>query len=180
MIKVNCEVQMFKIEDIKPYRRNPRKNDKTVEFLCNIIKDIGFNVPLVIDKKQVIIKGHSRYCAAVKLGMEELPCIVSKNGVKKNNKDRLTDNRASELSEWDIDKLKYEIDTFDFDIDDILKEVDNTYRNIVQTEKVVKKKSKKPSKKKKEQYIEITCKKCGEVIYIDTDFLEKMKARENE
>ncbi len=75
-----------------------------------MIQKVGFNVPLVIDKEGVIVKGHARYKAAKLLGMEELPCIISENDDAVNNDDRILDNKISELSKWDMVKLSYELD----------------------------------------------------------------------
>lgn len=49
-----------KITDIKPYDKNPRKNDDAVEAVANSIKEFGFKVPIVIDKNGVIVAGHTR------------------------------------------------------------------------------------------------------------------------
>ena len=71
------QIVMKKISEVKPYVRNPRKNDKTVNLLVEIIPKVGFNVPLVIDRNSIIVKGHARYAAAIRLGMEEIPCVVT-------------------------------------------------------------------------------------------------------
>ena len=62
------QIVMKKISEVKPYVRNPRKNDKTVNLLVEIIPKVGFNVPLVIDRNGIIVKGHARYAAAIRLG----------------------------------------------------------------------------------------------------------------
>ena len=116
-IKVADQIVMKKISEIKPYFRNPRKNDKTVELLCEIIPKVGFNVPLVVDEKGVIIKGHARFTAAIRLGMTELPCIISHEDEDTNKADRLADNKISEFSEWINEEVMHEIDTINFDFD---------------------------------------------------------------
>lgn len=116
-IKIENEIVMIPINKIKPYVRNPRKNDKTVELLCKIIPKVGFNVPLVIDKNNVIVKGHARYTAAIRLGMTELPCIVSHASEDAIKADRIADNKISEFSEWVNEELMHEIDMINFDID---------------------------------------------------------------
>lgn len=94
------QIVMKKISEVKPYVRNPRKNDKTVNLLVEIIPKVGFNVPLVIDRNGVIVKGHARYAAAIRLGMEEVPCVVTDADEETIKLDRLADNRISEFSEW--------------------------------------------------------------------------------
>lgn len=116
-IKVEDKIVMKKISEVKPYVRNPRKNDKTVDLLCKIIPKVGFNVPLVIDEKGIIVKGHARFSAAIKLGMTEIPCIVSHADPEAIKADRIADNKISEFSEWVNEELMHEIDMIDFDFD---------------------------------------------------------------
>ncbi len=116
-INVEKEIVMKKISEVKPYVRNPRKNDKTVELLCKIIPKVGFNVPLVIDEKGIIVKGHARFTAAIRLGMQEIPCIITHADEEAIKADRIADNKISEFSEWVNDELMHEIDMIDFDFD---------------------------------------------------------------
>lgn len=116
-IKVEDKIVMKKISEVKPYIRNPRKNDKTVDLLCKIIPKVGFNVPLVIDENGIIVKGHARFSAAIKLGMTEIPCIVSHADPEAIKADRIADNKISEFSEWVNEELMHEIDMIDFDFD---------------------------------------------------------------
>nr|DAK01701.1 MAG TPA: ParB protein [Caudoviricetes sp.] len=112
---------MIDTDKIKPYHRNVRFNDETVLKLCEIIPKVGFNVPILVDKNNVIIKGHSRWKAGVRLGFKKLPCIISENDEETNRLDRLTDNKIQEFSKWDIDLLKVEassINLEDIDLSD--------------------------------------------------------------
>ena len=106
-----------KICDIKPYDKNPRNNDNAVEQVANSIKEFGFKVPIVIDKDNVIVCGHTRYKASKKLGLDVVPCVVADDLTEEQIKAyRLADNKVSELAEWDIDLLGEELDDI-FDID---------------------------------------------------------------
>lgn len=116
-MEVVDKIVMRPISTIKPYIRNPRKNDKTVDLLVQIIPKVGFNVPLVIDKKGVIVKGHSRFRAAIKLGMKELPCVITDADEETIKLDRLADNKISEFSEWVNDDLMHELDSLNIDFD---------------------------------------------------------------
>lgn len=116
-IRVEDKIVMKKISEIKPYIRNPRKNEKTVELLCKIIPKVGFNVPLVVDEKGIIVKGHARFSAAIKLGMQEVPCIVTHADPEAIKADRIADNKISEFSEWVNEELMHEIDSIDLDFD---------------------------------------------------------------
>ena len=123
-MEVVNKIVMKKLNEIKPYFKNPRKNDKTVEMLVKVIPQVGFNVPIVIDKNGVIVKGHARYKAAFKLGMEEVPCVETNATPEQINLDRITDNRISELSEWLEEGLLHELDTLDVGFNDILADLD--------------------------------------------------------
>lgn len=98
------------ISEIKPYEKNPRKNDNAVEYVANSIKEFGFKVPIVIDKDGVIVAGHTRYKASKKLGLEKVPCIIADDLTPEQIKAyRLVDNKVSEKSEWDFDLLNDEL-----------------------------------------------------------------------
>lgn len=62
-----------KIEEIKEYENNPRNNDNAVEYVARSIKDFGFKIPIIVDKNNVIVAGHTRYKAAKELNLTEVP-----------------------------------------------------------------------------------------------------------
>ena len=118
------EIVNKKIEDLKPYENNPRFNDDAVQYVANSIKEFGFKVPMVIDKNNVIVAGHTRYKAAMELGLEEVPCIIADDLTEEQIKAfRLADNKVSEKSLWNFDLLDEEltnisnIDMLDFGFD---------------------------------------------------------------
>lgn len=112
------EIKMFKLSDLKPYEKNPRKNDEAAKYVAESIREFGFKVPIVIDKDKVIVAGHTRYKAAKKLKLKEVPCIIADDLTDKQIKAyRLADNKVAEMSEWDFDLLNEELDSlFDFDM----------------------------------------------------------------
>ena len=114
---IEDKIVQKRINEIRPYVRNPRRNEKTVELLCKLIPKVGFNVPIVIDEKGIIVKGHARYGAAIRLGMETVPCIVSHASPEAIKADRITDNKISEFSEWINDEVLKEIESIKTDID---------------------------------------------------------------
>lgn len=116
----NMNVQEIKLKDIKPYGKNPRKNDNAVPYVAESIKQFGFKVPIVIDKNNVIVAGHTRYKAARKLGFKSAPCIIADDLTDEQIKAfRLADNKVSEKAEWDLDLLDSEIEgIFDIDMTD--------------------------------------------------------------
>ena len=107
-----------KITEIKPYEKNPRKNDEAVKYVAESIKQFGFKVPIVIDSQNIIVAGHTRWKAAKKLGLSEVPCIVADDLNDEQIKAyRLADNKVSEKAEWDFELLSDELeDLFDFDM----------------------------------------------------------------
>ena len=105
------DVVNLKIKDLKPYEKNPRKNDGAVEYVANSIKEFGFKVPIVVDKDNVIVAGHTRYKAAKKLGLKEVPAIVADDLTDEQVKAfRLADNKVAEQTEWDYALLADELD----------------------------------------------------------------------
>lgn len=123
------EVINRSIDSITPYEKNPRKNDEAVKYVAESIKQFGFKVPIVIDSDGIIVAGHTRYKAAKKLKLEEVPCIVADDLTEEQVKAfRLADNKVAEKSEWDFDLLGEELDDilnidmeafgFDFEIEE--------------------------------------------------------------
>lgn len=109
-INGNMEVVMLPVNSVIPYWRNPRLNDKTVEALIPVIEKHGFDVPIVVDKNNVVVKGHARLRAAKRLGMTEVPCVISDAPDDVIKADRVADNKIQELSMWDFGKLNMELD----------------------------------------------------------------------
>lgn len=104
------KIQELKLTDLKLYENNPRKNDKAVEYVANSIKEFGFKNPIIIDKNNVIVCGHTRYLAAKKLNLKTVPCISANELTDKQIKAfRIADNKTQERSTWDNDLLKDEL-----------------------------------------------------------------------
>lgn len=100
-----------KITEIIPYEKNPRKNDESAKQVAESIKQFGFKQPIVIDKNNVIVCGHTRYKASKMLKLHEVPCIMADDLTEEQIKAyRLADNKVSESSEWDIKLLAEELD----------------------------------------------------------------------
>lgn len=100
-----------RIEELKPYDNNPRKNEAAIEAVAASIKEFGFKVPIVIDASGEIIAGHTRLKAAKLLGLPSVPCIVADDLTPEQIKAfRLADNKTAELAEWDDELLKAELE----------------------------------------------------------------------
>ncbi len=113
-------IQTINIKDLKPYEKNPRHNDEAVKYVTESIKQFGVKVPLVIDKDNVIVCGHTRYKACKKLGITEIPCVIADDLTEEQIKAfRLADNKTSEFAEWDYSLLDEELsDIIDLDMGD--------------------------------------------------------------
>lgn len=111
------KLQIINVTEIIPYENNPRINDHAIDRVIESIKEFGFTNPILLDKDNVIIAGHTRYEAALKLNYSQVPCIylsdLSEEQVKAY---RLVDNKTSEFAEWDFEKLMQELDEIN-DID---------------------------------------------------------------
>ena len=125
------EIKDVKITDLKPYEKNPRMNDNAVPYVANSIKEFGFKVPIIIDKKNVIVAGHTRYKAAQQLGLETVPCIIADDLTPKQIKAfRLADNKTAEKAEWETeflsDELKelLDVDMGAFGFEDVLDDLE--------------------------------------------------------
>ena len=111
-IKINPNLRQIPIDHLVPYAKNPRKIQKAIPLVAESIKSFGFNVPITINNMidKIIVSGHTRYEAAKKLGMENVPYIelnhLSDMDIRKY---RLADNRVSDESEWDKNLLRTEL-----------------------------------------------------------------------
>ena len=114
------------IKELIPYEKNPRKNDQSVDKVANSIKEFGFKVPIVVDKNNIIVCGHTRYKAAKKLKLAVVPCVVADDLTEEQIKAyRLADNKVGEDSEWDMDLLHGELsDIIDIDMTDFGFQID--------------------------------------------------------
>lgn len=104
------EIVNKKIEELKPYVNNPRFNDDAVEYVAKSIKEFGFKVPIILDKNNVIVAGHTRYKASLELGLKEVPCIIADDLNDEQIKAfRLADNKVSEKAQWNYELLDEEL-----------------------------------------------------------------------
>ena len=98
-----------KTNKLIPYHNNPRKN-QAVDKVASSIKEFGWQQPIVVDESNVIVVGHTRYQAAKKLGLNEVPTHIAKDLTESQIKAyRLLDNRANQDALWDDEMLKIEI-----------------------------------------------------------------------
>ena len=150
----------MKIGDIIPYEKNPRKNDEAVKYVAESIKNFGFKVPIVIDKNNVIVAGHTRYKASKQLGLKEVPCIVADDLTEEQIKAyRLADNKVAEQAGWDFELLDKELDELcNYDMTDFGFSADNNINIDDFFTEEQEAKEKEPKK--------IQCPHCGEWVEV--------------
>src|SRR5215217_7319463 len=106
----NMDIKMRKLADIQPYQNNPRRNDDGVDALAASIREFGFRQPIVVDEAGVIVVGHTRWKAAQKLGLEEVPVHVATGLTPEQIRAyRIADNQTANLSSWDKELLAFEL-----------------------------------------------------------------------
>ena len=157
------DMQIIKknVNELVPYENNPRHNDDAVEYVANSIKEFGFKVPIIIDKDNVIVAGHTRLKAAKKLGMEYVPCILADDLSEEQVRAfRLADNKVGELAGWDFTKrdeelakiLDIDMSMFSFKEDEF--DINDMFEKVETQEKEHKKRT-------------VTCPHCGETFEVD-------------
>ena len=96
------KVEMRAIEEITPYEKNPRMlRPDAVDAVAQSILTYGFRQPIVVDPQFVIIIGHTRWLAAQKLKLAEVPVHIAKLSDTESRALRIADNRLAEMSTWD-------------------------------------------------------------------------------
>jgi len=104
------KIELRSLDSIHPYERNPRINDAAVDAVAASITEFGFRQPIVVDEAGVIVCGHTRLKAAIKLGLAKAPVHVARDlSPEQVRAYRLADNRLAELAEWDRDLLPLEL-----------------------------------------------------------------------
>lgn len=114
------DIKQIPITDVVPYDKNPRNNDDAVESTANSIKEFGWQQPIVVDKNNIVIVGHTRLKAAEKLKLDTVPVLVADNLSEEQVKAyRLADNKTGELADWDMALLNEELESIaELDMDD--------------------------------------------------------------
>lgn len=114
------QIELRRTSEITPYDRNPRQNKVAVDAVARSIQEFGFRQPIVVDQEGVIVIGHTRWKAALKLGPDAVPVHIAKDLTPEQAKAyRLADNRTAEMAQWDYELLPIELaelKELDFDL----------------------------------------------------------------
>jgi len=113
------QIETIDINKILPYINNPRKN-LNIDKVASSIKEFGFQQPIVVDKDYTIIVGHTRFEAAKKLGLKEVPVQIADLTENQTKAYRIADNRLNQDASWDTKLLNLEFNDLlskNFDLD---------------------------------------------------------------
>ncbi len=114
------KIEYVPIDSILPYQNNPRDNDGAVDAVVRSIQTFGFKVPIILDGNNEIVAGHTRYKAALTLGMTEVPVIRADDLTPEQVRAfRIADNQTASLAVWDYELLPIELSelkAMDFDL----------------------------------------------------------------
>lgn len=103
-------IELRSLAAIRPYESNPRLNDPAVDAVVKSIREFGFRQPIVVDAADVIIVGHTRWKAAKKLGLEQVPVHVATDLTPEQIRAyRLADNQTATIADWDMQLLPIEL-----------------------------------------------------------------------
>jgi ParB-like chromosome segregation protein Spo0J len=184
---------MLKITDIKPYWRNPRNNEMAIQAVKQSIQDYGFNQPIIVDEDHIIIAGHTRYKALQELGVIDIPCVVKTDLTQQQIKEyRIADNKTSELSSWDMDKLIPELREIEevgdmeiyfpsISLEELLQETAGkgvtlpTQENIGKIEQKLQMTFEDRSNATQSAYVEVICPHCTESFHVDKNEIARTK-----
>lgn len=141
------ELHHVKITSLKPYTKNPRKNDKAAETVAKSLKEYGLvKNSIVVDENMEVITGHTTIKAMQILGWLEVPEITQVSGLTDLQKKgyRIADNRTGEDAEWDDylltgelqglgdlftgfdpeEFIQYENELLPYELEDLIEELD--------------------------------------------------------
>lgn len=110
-------IEYLPLSELRPYANNPRFNENAVSAVAASIHRFGFNSPIVIDRKNEIVCGHTRYLAAQSLGLTEAPCVRLEDLTDEQVRAfRLADNKVAERATWDKELLAEELGCIQMDM----------------------------------------------------------------
>lgn len=103
-------IEKWPVERLRPYERNPRKNDHVVSKMVDALRQFGFRVPLLAKSDGELIDGHLRYKAALAMGMQQVPVIPADDMTDAQIRAfRILINRSATWADWDEDLLLQEL-----------------------------------------------------------------------
>lgn len=187
--KVNdSETVMVALTDLTPYWNNPRDNEEAVPAVMESIREFGFSVPIVVDKDNEIIAGHTRYKAAQRLGLEWVPVIIKHTWTPEMiRRFRMAENKTGEIAGWDFDRLVQELRAVEepatmqpyfvgMDLDSLLAETSGSGGYQAPEQDKINERGRELERTFADRsdvtqsgYVDVTCPECGEDFSVQRD-----------
>jgi DNA modification methylase len=103
-------IEIWSIQKLVFYAKNPRKNDAAVDRMVASIREYGFKIPVLARSNGEVVDGHLRLKAAKKLGIFKIPVILCDEWSEPQVRAfRLMVNRSVGWAEWDDELLAQEL-----------------------------------------------------------------------
>lgn len=189
------QTTMLNLTEIKPYWRNPRRNEGAIQAVKQSIQDYGMNQPIIVDGDNVIIAGHTRYKALQELGVTKVPCVIKTDlTAQQVNAYRIADNKTSELATWDMEKLIPELRALEnveemeiyfpaISLEDLIAEqagggsnfAHPTPESIGKVEQKLQMTFEDRSKEQQSAYVEVICPHCTESFHVDRNEIARAR-----
>lgn len=178
------QTKKLKVKDIKAYWRNPRINDTAVDAVVQSIKQYGYVQPIIVDKKNTIVAGHTRHRALMQLAIDEVDVIIFEGTAAQAKEYRIIDNKTSEFAEWDMKLLIPELREFeslshvkvffpDFNLEEALQISAGVVNFQAPTQEQIEKEAsnmlgtfQEASNNATNSKVEVCCPHCGEDFYL--------------
>ena len=104
------DLRVVPVSDIRVYENNPRGvSEEAVLKMMKSLEEYGYQQPVVVDENLVIVTGHTRHQAILRLGWTEVPVVVTELGEDAAREYRVVDNRVAEFSKWNDSLLQQEL-----------------------------------------------------------------------
>jgi DNA modification methylase len=114
-------IEHWPIERLIPYAHNARLHSEAdLDQIAASIRKWGWTNPALVDEAGVLIAGHLRVAAALRVGVTTIPVIVARGWSEEEKRAyRLADNQLPARATWDPDLLRVELQELrfaDFDL----------------------------------------------------------------
>ncbi len=139
------KIEKISIDEIIPYINNAKEHPrKQINKIKSSIVEFGFNDPIAIDEKNVIIEGHGRLIALQELNFKEVEVIKLKHLSEAQKKQYIiAHNKLTMDTGFDMKKLEVELESIKVTDEDLtltgfnLDEIENINLNLVDNNRVI-------------------------------------------
>jgi ParB-like chromosome segregation protein Spo0J len=104
--KIKKTMRVVGIDELVPYPRNPRRNNKSAKIVAESIREYGYINPIIVTDGLMVLAGHTRLKALRILKYKEVEVlVVSGLSEKQIEGFVIADNRVGEYSQWNYSEL---------------------------------------------------------------------------